>query len=134
MNRLLANDDLRRHIFSFGDPSHREHMKDVSNELIVHVDLILDRVCHDRGERTAMEYFRDEYTAQELIAGSRYLNRCKCCTRHSHYKPYLEWIDGVQHVRIPVHTQYMPRKCPCPCRNLSRHMMKVYLHHHLEID
>ena len=133
MERILANVDLRRHIFSFGDPEHRDRMKDVSYDLAVHVDLVEDRLCHDRGERPAMEYFREEYTAQELIAWSRYLNRCKCCTRHSHCKPYLEWIEGIQHVRIPEHSN-QARGCPCPCRNLSRHMMKVYLHHHLEID
>jgi hypothetical protein len=137
MERILANDDLRRHIFSFGEPEHRERMKDVSNDLVVRADLIRDLVCQDRGDRTASEYFRDEYTAQELLGWSRYLNRCKCCTRHSHCKPYLEWVDGVQHVRIPEQTHHVHRaliECECPCRNLSRHMMKAYLSHHLEID
>ena len=108
-------------------------MKDISYDLTVHVDQIQYRVCQDRGDRSAMEYFRDEYTAQELIRCSRYLNRCRCCTRHSHCKPYLEWIEGVQYVRIPEQSN-QARGCECPCRNLSRHMMRVYLYHHLEID
>ena len=135
MERILVNDDLRRHIFSFGDPEHRDRMKRVSCDLTVDVNLAQEKIISDRGERTAMEYFRDEYKAQELIAWSRYLNRCKCCTRHSHCKPYIEWIEGVQYVRIPEHSN-QPRDCECPCRNLSRHMMKVYkiYLHHLEID
>ena len=140
MEHILANDDLRRHIFSFGEPDHRERMKQLSYDLVVHVDAIDDGIRTDRGERTAIEYFRDEYTAEELVTCSRYLNRCKCCTRHSQCKPYLEWVDGVQHVRIPEQIR-TPRNllhnlnhCDCPCRNLSRNMMKTYLLYHLEID
>ena len=136
MERILANVDLKRHIFSFGEPAHRDRMKQVSDGLAIRVEPIQHLFEDNRGERSLYDYLRDEYTAQELIATSRYLNRCKCCTRHSHYKPYLEYVEGVQEVRIPSHPVHhgFPLDCECACRTMSRCMMRVYLHHHLEID
>ena len=134
METILANEDLKRHIFSFGSSTHRTHMKEIAVGLSVQLEPIVYGLNHHRGDRNILEYFRDEYTAQELIDYSRYVNRCKCCTRHSHHKPYLECVDGVQHVQIPVRPTHEEKDCECSCRHIARNMLKVYLYHHLEID
>lgn len=138
MERLFANNDIRRHIFSFGYPEHRERMKTVALEITIDADYAqtVRNTYYERGgDRSIMEYLRDEYTAQELVEHSKYLNRCKCCTRHSHCKPYVECVDNAEYVRIPENSQAPSQHvCSCPCRSMSRRMLKVYGYYYLDDD
>jgi hypothetical protein len=123
VNVVFKNEDLKRHIFSFGYPEHRTFTRSLKESLHVDCKWVEWMREKNQGDRCMEQYLLDEYTDIELMKCMRYLNRCRCCTRHSHFKPYM---DGNE-IRMPINdTRSFNRECHCPCRFLARAMATAY--------
>lgn len=120
---VFANEDLKRHIFSFGYPEHREFTKSL-NLLTVNCDPFIKIYETESGHRCIHEYIIEEYSETEMIEWMVYFNSCRCCTRHSHYKPYLS-ADGVN---IPMNPRNEMNDCKCSCRSLARDFARAILY------
>ena len=114
-SKVFANEDLKRHIFSFGYPDHRVLMRDVSRELQV------DMSTFPYSE--SITGLVESFPITEQLKWFDYLNRCRCCSRHSHYKPYLDGRGGI----YPVNMGRIPEgnvvECNCPCRSFARYFL-----------
>ena len=116
---VFANEDLKRHIFSFGDPTHREFTDSLAEILKVDCDSFKERYQEwywSTNQRPMRFYLREEFTVEERLYWMHYFNRCKCCTRHSHYKPF-----GDANCVTIVSCSSTNRECSCPCRHFARH-------------
>lgn len=119
---VFANEDLKRHIFSFGYPEHIEFTKSLTDILKVDSRRFYDRYYEDRDDRCIHDYLVDEFTPNELIDWMNYFARCRCCTRHSHDKPRAT-NQGIVYTHRA--TTYYDCDCPCPCRSLGRNCANV---------
>jgi hypothetical protein len=120
--KVFANEDLKRHIFSFGYPEHAEFTKSLKEVLKVDSLQFYHRYYEDRYDRCIYDYLMDEFTSKEIVEWTNYFARCRCCTRHSHDKPYIR--NGV--VIYTPKIQSNVHKCECPCRSLGRNCARVY--------
>jgi hypothetical protein len=115
-SKVFANEDLKRLIFSFGYPEHRAFTRNLTREL--HVDM---NTFQYHGSIT--EYI-ETCTVMEQLKWLEYFNRCRCCSRHSHYKPYINSDYGGMY---PVNMGRIPEgnvvECDCPCRSFARYML-----------
>ena len=121
---VFANEDLKRHIFSFGYPEHIEFTKSLTEILKVDSYQFEDRYYENRNDRTIYDYMFEEFTSEELIVWTNYFARCHCCTRHSHDKPRVTKQGFVCTPKIDT-TDY---GCDCPCRSLGRNCIRVLSH------
>ena len=119
--KVFANEDLKRHIFSFGYPEHVDFTKSLKEVLKVDSFQFYHRYYEDRCDRCIYDYLMDEFTPKEIVEWTNYFARCRCCTRHSHDKPYIR--NGVV-----IYTQKITSsdECECPCRSLGRNCARVY--------
>lgn len=123
-------DDIIRDIYSFGYPNHRKYMKDIcrmieSNHTSIHKHL------HDSWYRnnTAIpitEFINAEFTQTEIVVMFQYYKKCKCCTRHSYYKPNIKSQHFNPKPAYNPHYNTHNITCYCPCRNMSRHLYLAY--------
>jgi hypothetical protein len=130
---VFASEDLIRHIYSFGSPDHRQHMrilgKEIRHETVSRYGKeLLTRVPYLYFKRSAQK-FREEEVLKELKWFYR-LNRCMCCSRHTHRKPSIIH-DGKGFMYLgpdllnEVPEQKDLRDCQCRCRQ----NMRLLLHH-----
>ena len=126
---VFANEDLKRNIFSFGYPEHREFMKSLTESLKVDCMPFIRMYKENCNDRCMGKYILDEYTESEILSSIHYFNRCRCCTRHSHYQPRFEIVDGITAIYMDTHyTHYNNHKnvCECRCQTIARHMINAY--------
>ena len=125
MARLVfGNEDLKRLIFSFGYPEHREFTTSLAESLTVNPSPFEDRFLEDRQDRPLYDYLVEEYSPQELILWTNYFARCRCCTRHSHDKPCFVNQEIVFTKRAPTKIY----ECDCTCRHFARNCVKAFTH------
>lgn len=112
--QVFDSPDLLRLIYSFGSPEHRTFTQMLKEELqikaINHVGYPDMQCCLDDHSVRDLEHYLTTY------------KRCFCCTRHD-AKPI--WSYGF--VIIPtqsVFENHASQDCPCPCRSLSRQIIK----------
>ena len=84
------NDDIIRHIYSFGYAEHRIYMKEMSKSI---------QVCGDYdpmgwpqnqvNDELLSTFLIRTHTRNEIINLFNTYKRCKCCTRHACFKPGL---------------------------------------------
>lgn len=121
---VFANEDLKRHIFSFGDVGHREFTKSLTENLKVDAYQFEDRFYENKNDRCLYDYIVEEFTPKELIEWINYFARCRCCTRHSHDKPRVT----KQGIVYTPRTDTTDRGCDCPCRSFGRNCALVLSH------
>jgi hypothetical protein len=129
--QVFASEDLKRHIFSFGYPGHRNHMNALCKE-----------VRHETVSRYGKElltsvpryYFqclgKREDILNDLLLFFR-CNRCQCCSRHCHRKPAIiidhphgfMFLEG-EEKRVPE--DKFVDLCDCYCRRNMRRMVQDY--------
>jgi hypothetical protein len=125
MARLVfGSEDLKRLIFSFGYPEHREFTASLTESLAVDPYPFEDRFLENQQDRCLYDYLVEEYTPQELILWSNYFARCRCCTRHSHDKPRFVNQEIVFTKRSPTKVY----ECECTCRHYARMCVKAFSH------
>ena len=121
---VFANEDLKRHIFSFGYPEHIEFTKSLTEILTIDCKPFIERFNEDRGDRCIRQYLQEEYTPNELVLWINYFARCRCCTRHCHDKPF---VCKNQIIYTPE-GDVTDRECKCHCRCLARNCARIISH------
>lgn len=122
-------DDIIRDIYSFGYPNHRVYMKDICKRIESNHDT-LDKYLSDSwyqnslhdNHNTPMDIFiKTQFTQTEMVNMFNYYKKCRCCTRHSYYKP------DIKRQHFNPKPEYNPHytndtTCLCTCRHMSRHL------------
>jgi hypothetical protein len=121
---VFSNEDLKRHIFSFGYPEHREFVHSLKETLQVDCDRFQNMFMNHSGDGCMSQYLLEEFTEAEMIEWMDYFNRCKCCTRHSHYKPFI-CAKGANVPDRHTTVDYYYSDCSCACRHLARHCART---------
>ena len=123
--QVFDNADLLRHIYSFGDPSHRAFTKNLQWDLKAYPELFEERYI-ERKLKDCISYSIQEYLYEfsddQLEYYLRQYKRCFCCTRHSTDKPI--WIMRQGIIRGPSVFQNYESDCNCCCRTLTRHFIR----------
>jgi hypothetical protein len=107
--------DLVRHIYSFG-PEHRTHLRQVNTEF---KGVLLSTVHKRYPYRRADEERYYGATTSTMLREFYRLNRCRCCSRHSHNKPIVALTQTHLILRQPY--TWVPEckdlfDCRCNCR------------------
>ena len=136
--QVFSNADLKRYIFCFGTPKHRETMKQVCHDILVkHTDALLSNVPdiypYTRDDRV----FLYDMTMRESLTRLFQLRLCKCCSRHAHNKPdiKLHKSKDFHGVRLIIQNKrvWVPEckdfgDCNCECRQETRHLARLIRH------
>lgn len=110
-DQVFDNIDILRIVYSFGDPSHRENLRNVHEEM---------------EEGNALSPIPRDGPFQESFHLFNMLKRCRCCSRHSHRKPTIKRVKTVLFFyrdygeRVPEDRDMY--NCHCACRHQSRHI------------
>ncbi len=118
--QVFAMDDLKRHIFSFGYPEHIAFTKSLKVILKVDTTPFEERFHAYRDGRSLPRYLLEEFDAQELVECIHYFSRCRCCTRHSHDKPYVSTFGIAYTPKI-----HSSDECECQCRHIGRNCARA---------
>jgi len=134
--KVFENDDLKRHVYSFGSVEHRELMRAVCehvkhNEPYRYGKELLTRVPYQYFQSSKQDA-TSEVILQELTLFF-VLNRCRCCSRHSHHKPTIRldpphgllFLEG-QEKRVPE--DKFVGDCNCRCRRIMRSAINHFIH------
>jgi len=120
---IFENEDIMRHIYSFGYPEHRIYMKQLCKE----INTDLPDLSNWKQNRINLEimstYLKRTYKRVELIELNHKYNKCRCCTRHSYNKPNL--LNRELNLRLRQ-KPYYENICKCNCRHITRHIFKAY--------
>ena len=127
MEQLFENKDIMRLIYSFGYAEHRHYMKEMSKSI---------RVCgnydpigwpENRVNDEALPTFLKRKSRTELIDLYNRYNKCRCCTRHSYFKPKLfEMRLNPKITPNPYYKTDETTECACVCRHRARLVFIVY--------
>ena len=120
MQSVWNNPDLVRVIYGFGY-GHRERMKPVLEDLVVDISGFVENMESDLNDRTVQQYLMQEFSYEEKKLFKDYFDRCRCCSRHSHYKNRAK-------PRRPVPESNV-KECYCRCRELSRRLVRLRAYH-----
>ena len=108
---VLGNPDLLRLIYGFGDATHRARMKEVFDEEGSNLSPVPKDYLPEFQERFKLFY--------KLV-------RCRCCSRHSHRKPWMKVREGIlwcykdYGARVPEDKNL--HDCRCACRRQARQL------------
>lgn len=113
--QVFDSPDLLRLIYSFGTPEHRTFTQTLKDELQIK--------AINMHKYPDMQCCLDDYSICDLIDYLTTYKRCFCCTRHNDHKPIFS--SGFVVIPKPsVFESHASDDCPCPCRSLSRHIIK----------
>ena len=140
MELVLNNPDLIRHIYSFGNVSHRENMKNLENEIILYTKEKWRGIIKDFIKENVDIYFWKEdvysrlcnyiytiFSKKDCIKIIKLCNRCKCCDKHILNKPVI--IDKFAYKAIEKKVYCDESFCDCQCRRFSRSAFRALLCH-----
>ena len=114
------NKDLVGLIYGFGD-GHRERMKPVVKDLVIDISGFVENMETDPVDRTEQQYLMQEFSYEEKKMFKDYFDKCRCCSRHSHYKKRPKATYPVPESRV--------KECNCRCRELSRRLGRLRTYH-----
>lgn len=134
--KVFENEDLKGHIYGFGSVEHRELMR-----------AVCEQVKHDKPSRYGKElltrvpyhYFqssKQDATSEEILKELTWffvLNRCRCCSRHSHHKPTIR-VDPIYGLLFlegeegSVPEDKFVGDCTCGCRRIMRCAIDHFIH------
>jgi len=128
---VFQNIDLVRHIYSFGDPSHREFTYHLKWDLKPWPDLFLNRYM-DRQQISgdygySIQEYLYEYSTKQILKMLRTYRRCFCCQRHNTEKQILD--NKYPFIPPPMVFENRLSNCSCSCRKLSR----IFMRHLMEL-
>lgn len=114
------NEDIIRHIYSFGYPEHRMYMKQLCKDIHINGNINPIGWPQNRRNGEALCVFLRRKTYEELIDLYKTYKQCQCCTRHCYYKPNL--VN--EHVKLEPNPYYsyvnLNDVCNCKCRHNLR--------------
>lgn len=124
--RVFAIPDLLEQIYDFGDAgrdAHHQKMAKLRNDLrlwFYDAATELEQSYYSSDPRGSssrghpfVTYLQECYSVEDQLDYVKYFKRCRCCSRHSHYKTHGKPIHPVPESRITAF-------CPCSCRHYSR--------------
>ena len=122
--QVFAIPELMEEIYDFGDVGRDVHRKKMAR-LRDHVRLHFYNAAQEledsfyssdypqtRGN-AFVQYVQDSYNLEEKLDYVKYFKRCRCCSRHSHYKNAAKPANPVPESKQVEH-------CYCKCRHYSR--------------
>lgn len=122
--QVFAIQDLTEEIYDFGDAgrdAHRKKLSAVRDEIrlwfydaakeLENSYYSSDYPGH-RGN-PFLTYVQECYTLEDQLDYAKYFKRCRCCSRHSHYKTEAK-------PQNPLPESNKMEKCYCKCRHYSR--------------
>jgi len=122
--RVFAIPDLVEEIYDFGDAGrdkHRQKMERVRGEVRLwfynaaqelESSYYSSDYPHSSGN-PFVRYVQECYSMEDKLDYVKYFMRCRCCSRHSHYKTEAKPDD-------PVPESDLVDKCYCKCRHYTR--------------
>jgi len=110
--QVFENMDILRHIYGFGDSTHRARLKEVLEE--------------ERPISSIPKNYLPQFQQRFKLFDK--LVRCRCCSRHSHRKPWMKVEDNL----LAYYMNYVPRvpedkdldDCRCACRRQARQLLR----------
>lgn len=124
-NQVFAIRELVEEIYDFGDAGrdvHREKLSAVRHEVRLWfydaAKELENSYCSDypryKGkDNPFLSYVQECYTLEDQLFYAKYFKRCRCCSRHSHYKTEAK-------PQNPLPESKKMEKCHCKCRHFSR--------------
>jgi hypothetical protein len=126
--KVFQNDDLLRHIYGFGDPTHREQMNMNFYEMKAYT---LSKVPEQYPYSVPDHHVMNDENMRESLTRFFRLRRCMCCTRHTHNKPQLYLVKQETNSWIVIDRKiyYVPEckdlhDCECDCRHDMRQLAR----------
>jgi hypothetical protein len=121
--KVFQNPDLFRHIYSFGDPSHRLFTRNLQQELTPTPEVFEELYQNRQRENSSciLEYLF-EFSTSQIESYLKSYKRCFCCPRHSTDKPI--WIMRQSIYRGPSVFQNYDVVCNCHCRTFTRNFIR----------
>ena len=119
-SKVWNNPDLVNMIYGFGY-GHRERMTPVLEDIRVDITGFVEKMENDPIDRTEHQYLMEEYSYEEKKLLKDYFDRCRCCSRHSHYKNRVKASRPVPESKV--------KECNCRCRELSRRLVRLRHYH-----
>jgi hypothetical protein len=120
--------DVSRHICSFGYPEHKEHMKEVSNQLTGLLEYNLSLLHEDYIKLLKIDYVQCifdyfVYTVDFEVLKDLFKQciKCCCCSKHCHNRPINFNTDKVS-IGENFNTSEI---CHCKCRQVARHIKRA---------
>jgi hypothetical protein len=122
--RVFAIPGLVEEIYDFGDvgrDAHRQKMArlrddvrywfyDAAKEL---EDSYYSSDYPSNRHDAFVSYVQECYSVEDKLEYAKYFKRCRCCSRHSHYKTAAKPAN-------PVSESNQTDRCYCKCRHYSR--------------
>jgi hypothetical protein len=117
--------ELLEQIYDFGDvgrDAHRQKMEQIRDHVRLYFydaakELEASYYSSDypqlRGGNPFVRYVRESYNVDDKLDYAKYFKRCRCCSRHSHYKMAAKPAK-------PVPESKQVDRCYCKCRHYSR--------------
>lgn len=121
--QVFESPDMVRMIYSFGEPGHREFTRTLEKELQCDAwgfDDTIMRIINESNV-SILDILR-KLSTESLETILYNFNRCFCCARHSNKKPMLSNKKFV--ITGPCVFENKKIECQCPCRSLSRAIMR----------
>jgi hypothetical protein len=129
-NRLKIKDfppDLASLICSFGYPEYKEHMKEITHQLMGLLEYNLYLLEEDYLVLCRMNYIRciDEYFTyavdDEILEDLfKQCTKCCCCSKHGHNRPTNYYTN-----EVTIGENFEPsEQCHCTCRHMARHIKR----------
>ena len=110
--QVFENMDILRHIYGFGDSTHRARWKEVLEE--------------ERPVSSIPTNYLPEFQARFKLFDR--LVRCRCCSRHSHRKPWMKVEDNLLAYFMNCGPRVPEDKdlddCRCACRRQARQLLR----------
>ena len=117
--------ELLEQIYDFGDvgrDAHRQKMMNLRDDLrywFYDAAKELEQSYYSsdypqlRGGNPFVRYVRESYSAEDKLDYAKYFKRCRCCSRHSHYKTLPKPLH-------PLPESKRVGLCYCKCRHYAR--------------
>jgi len=122
---VFAIQDLVEEIYDFSDAgrdAHRQKLSALQDEFRLWFYDAADELetsyystdyPRHRGGTPFLSYVLECYTLEDQLDYAKYFKRCRCCSRHSHYKT-------AEKPPNPLPESKKLDKCHCKCRHFSR--------------
>ena len=124
--QVFAIEDLVEEIYDFADAGrdvHREKLNALQDEARLWFydaakelenSYFRSGYPRHRGkDKPFLSYVQECYTLEDQLDYAKYFKRCRCCSRHSHYKTEAK-------PQNPLPESKKIDKCYCKCRHFSR--------------
>ena len=99
-----------------GFPEHQRGMDQMREHLLINESFeLLNESYHSEHWMCSFVEYLQEYEEDELRVFSNAMKRCRCCSRHSHYK-----TEPKPEEPVPESKRVYGIQCACSCRHMYR--------------